>query len=103
MPLPEPGIDDEAIRKAAAAGATDRDIMDIYGCTREYLHQHFGLLLLTTRALRRMTLRTLQTKLAIKGNASMLSLLGKCELGQNAHAAKTTERIPEPQLDYKMG
>ena|ERR1700722_2423867 len=103
MPLPEPDIDDDAIRKAAAAGATDRDIIELYGCTREYLDEHFGFLLLTTRAMRRMTLRTLQTKLAVKGNAAMLSLLGKCELGQNAHAAKTVERIPEPRLDYKMG
>jgi hypothetical protein len=83
-------------------GATNRDLCEHFGITQAELEAQYGERLIQWRADRRLLLRKKQTILAVDGNASMLSLLGKHELGQST-SASSDNPWPEPQLDYKMG
>ena len=90
------------IQKLAVNGATNRDICEILKIDEGELEKRFGQLLVEGRAQRRMALRKLQNAAAKKGNAGILTLLGKHELGQTKPGA-SVERWPEPQLDPKVG
>jgi hypothetical protein len=92
----------EELRRLASLGATDRDICEYLGITGFELEKEFGELLIHARAARRISLRKKQTVLAIDGNASMLSLLGKHELGQTQTLAADDD-WPEPRLEPKVG
>jgi hypothetical protein len=94
----------EQIRKWAYNGATDRDICEKLGIDERKLLEKFGDFLVETRVNRRLSLRGKQTEIAIKGgNASMLSLLGKNELGQGRASAAGEADEPEPDLEPKVG
>jgi len=94
----------EQVRKWAYNGATDRDICEKVGIDERKLLEKFGELLVETRVNRRLSLRGKQTEIAIKGgNASMLSLLGKHELGQGRASAAGEVDEPEPRLEPKVG
>jgi hypothetical protein len=94
----------EHIRKWAFNGATDRDICEKLGIDERKLLEKFGDFLVETRVNRRLSLRGKQTEIAIKGgNASMLSLLGKHELGQGRVASTGEADEPEPDLEPKVG
>lgn len=93
----------DQIRNLAIQGATDRDIGELLGIDFDQLADQFGEVLIQARALRRVSLRKKQTAVAIGGNASMLSLLGKHELGQTQTSAAPDDDWPEPQLDPKVG
>jgi len=93
----------EHIRNLALQGATDRDICEFLDIDETELAREFGEMLIHARAQRRISLRKKQTAVAIEGNASMLSLLGKHELGQTPTSAGADNSWPEPQLDAKVG
>jgi hypothetical protein len=94
----------ELIRKWAYNGAEDRDICEKLGIDERRLLETFGDFLVETRVNRRLSLRGKQTEIAIKGgNASMLSLLGKHELGQGRAASTGEADEPEPELEPKVG
>jgi hypothetical protein len=93
----------EHIRNLALQGATDRDICELLDINETQLVREFGEILIHARAQRRISLRRKQTAVAIEGNASMLSLLGKHELGQTQTSARADDGWPEPQLDAKVG
>jgi hypothetical protein len=95
----------DQIRNLAIQGADDRDICELLGMDAAQLQDEFGEILIKARALRRFSLRKKQTAVAIGGNASMLSLLGKDELGQTQKPAATPsdDDWPEPQLGPKVG
>ncbi|MGD0462171.1 MAG: hypothetical protein ABSB74_06760 [Tepidisphaeraceae bacterium] len=92
------------IHKLAFNGATNRDISEVLKINEVVLEERFGAVLVAARAGRRVLIRGKQTEVAVKGgNAAMLSLLGKNELGQGrATTAGKTPR-PEPELEPKVG
>ena len=55
----------------------------------------FRLVLKKARAVRHMQIRGLQFDVAKKGNAPMLTWLGRNELGQSLNPASPGERIPQ--------
>ena len=94
----------EQIRKWAFNGATDRDICEKLGMDERRLLEKYGDLLVEARVNRRLSLRGKQTEIAVKGgNASMLTLLGKNELGQGRATAAGETDEPEPELEPKVG
>jgi hypothetical protein len=99
--LPKPLT--EQIRGYALLGATDLDICELLDMSEAQLAEEFGDMLVQARAQRRISLRRKQTAVAIEGNSSMLSLLGKHELGQTQTFAAADNDWPEPQLDPKVG
>ncbi|MGD0771049.1 MAG: hypothetical protein ABSB42_22925 [Tepidisphaeraceae bacterium] len=90
------------IHKLAINGATNRDISELLKIGEPELEERFGALLVEARAERRVMLRKLQNAAAQKGNAGILTLLGKHELGQTKPGA-SDDHWPEPQLDPKVG
>ena len=105
---PEPDDPSEALRreihKLAYNGATNRDISEVLKIDALELEQRFAELLVEARAGRRVLLRGKQTEVAVKGgNASMLSLLGKDELGQGRVSSAGKTPRPEPELEPKVG
>jgi hypothetical protein len=93
----------EQIRNLAVQGATDRDICEFLGMDEMEFVEKFCEILIPARAQRRISLRKKQTAAAIEGNASILMLLGKHELGQTSTSARADNPWPEPQLDPKVG
>ena len=97
-------VDEKQIRQLAIDGATDKEICEIHGIGETELRERFGAALIEARAQRRVLLRKLQNAAAKKGNAGILSLLGKHELGQReGKLGVGDDRRPEPQLDPKVG
>jgi hypothetical protein len=94
---------DDAIKKLVMDGATDQEICDLHDLSWETLSSKFGQTITAARAERRLWLRRLQNEAAAKGSASILSLLGKYELGQTTQKDSADEAWPEPQLDPKVG
>jgi hypothetical protein len=97
---------EDTIRNYASNGVPDRDICEILDLHPDDLEARFGKTLIKARAERRAKLYELQTKAAEDGTVSLLTHLGKHELGQNAKAAVVKPILrnrPEPRLDYKMG
>jgi hypothetical protein len=92
----------EELRRLASVGATDRDICEYLGLAESELEKEFSELMIHARAARRISLHKKQTVLAIDGNASMLSFLGKHELGQTQTPAADDD-WPEPRLGPKVG
>lgn len=103
--LPTPhNLDPEQIRALALNGATDEEIADLLRCSMTDLAP-FEAELKQARAQRRLLIRKKQTAAAADGSASMLTFLGRSELGQ---CSKPTEESPDdpwpqPQLDPKVG
>jgi hypothetical protein len=101
MPKLDP-IDPEKVQSLAAAGATDTDIAEYFRRSVATIQRRFAKRLLAGRARRRISIRQAQNKLAlVKGNASMLTWLGKNELGQADRPIVQDE--PEPRMGPKVG
>jgi hypothetical protein len=96
-------IDEETVRQMAINGATDEEISLIHQVDESHLCKKFGKLLVEARAQRRVMIRQLQNAAAKKGNAGILSLLGKHELGQARTSPAGEPDEPEPELEPKVG
>jgi len=94
---------DETIRRLAMNGSTDQDICEYLIMDESNLSRKYGDMLVQVRAWRRIALREKQTAVALKGNAGVLTLLGKHELGQTTTPAPADDYWPEPQLGPKVG
>ena len=101
---------DESLEKQifdlALGGSTNSEICDYLEIDRAEL-ERYAKGLIKARARRKISLRMEQTKAATKGNASMLALLGKDELGQGRTSGGTSAAgkalRPEPELEPKVG
>ena len=93
----------QRVRSLAVDGASDEEICEICRVSESVLLEMFAGVLREARAQRRVLLRRLQNAAAKKGNAQILSLLGKNELGQDGKERAGDDRWPEPQLDAKVG
>ena len=93
----------DEIKQLVLDGATDQEICDLHNISWETLSTKFGNIITSARAERRLSLRCLQNKAAEKGIASILTLLGKHELGQTTQKDSADDAWPEPQLDPKVG
>ncbi len=89
-------IDMDAVAKSALNGASDSDIADSLEVSEKYLIRHCRKLLRRVRASRRVHLHRAQFATAMKGNATLLTFLGKHELGQN----DSKENMAEPVKAY---
>lgn len=98
---PIPKLCDKHVEQYAYGGGTDAEIAARFLIDEELLRQQFSTVLITSRALRSLHLRTFQFELAKKGNGPMLTWLGRNELGQSL--TPTTPGIPEPGLEEKCG
>lgn len=83
----------EQVRTYAYQGATDQEIATCLDCDVRELAIVYAGELARGRAERRMALRRMQWDHAEKGGASLLVLLGKCELGQGEEPALSQDRI----------
>ncbi len=87
-----------AVQSYAYNGCTDREIADRFGLAEADVRATFGAVLAMARSVRAYALRKAQTDLATgKGNAAMLTWLGRNELGQALHPAGGGE--PEPDVE----
>jgi len=89
-------LDKGNVEKYAGMGASDGDIADILGISEEKLVRRYRKVLRHVRALRRIHLHQAQFTTAMKGNATLLTFLGKQELGQNDNR----ENMVEPVKGY---
>jgi hypothetical protein len=103
MSDPETNDEEQQVRSSALAGATDQEIADLLGWDVDELQFLCGPLLRKTRATRRISLRQKQTTAAVEGNITMLTFLGKHELGQGEQDSSDDDDWPQPQLDPKVG
>jgi hypothetical protein len=76
-------IDVIKVERYAGKGAPDSDIAAALEITEEELSRHCGNLLRKVRATRRIALRQRQQQVALEGNTTMLTWLGKHDLQQN--------------------
>ncbi len=94
-----------AVQGYAYAGCTDREIADRFGLTEADVRAAFAAVLAFSRAQRAYLLRRAQTDLAAgppgggkaAGNATMLTWLGRNELGQSL--SPTARGEPEPEVE----
>jgi hypothetical protein len=91
---PPPRLTPNLVEKLANAGATNAEIADRCLVEESFVAREFADVLRATRAHRRMMLRGLQTDAARKLNASMLTWLGKNELGQSTSPEPADEPMP---------
>jgi len=89
------------VESFAYAGCTDREIADRFLVDESVIRRDFGPVLTATRALRKFTVRRAQFDAARDGNATMLTWLGRNELGQSLSPQQPLE--PEPVLEEKVG
>jgi hypothetical protein len=90
------------IRGLAMTGATDSEICDFLTISPAQLAP-FGTVLKQRRAARAISIRKKQTDVALEGNTTLLTFLGKHELGQADRTTDQPLERSEPQLDPKMG
>ena len=86
-----------AVHGYAFAGCSDREIADRFGLGEADVRDTFAAVLIMARAQRVYALRSAQTELARKGNAPMLTWLGRNELGQALSPG--IHGVPEPELE----
>jgi hypothetical protein len=89
-----PMITPKQVEKLAYAGATDAEIADRFLLDESVVANDYRPVLRVARAVRRMQIRGAQFNVATKGNASMLTWLGRNELGQSLNPASPGERMP---------
>jgi hypothetical protein len=96
-------INEQRIRGLALTGALDQEIADELGWNVAELLERFGAVLKQARATRRIQLRRRQTAQALegKGNTTMLTFLGRHELGQNDRSDDAGNS--QPPMDAKVG
>jgi hypothetical protein len=99
----EPANLSPQIQGMAHAGSTNREIAEFLEISETFLKTQYGAQLKKWRAERKVRLRARQTTLANEGNATMLSHLGKHELGQSGRRADPADSFAEPELDEKVG
>jgi hypothetical protein len=99
----EAPIDEQRVRSAAMAGATDQEIADYFERPVEEVRNEFAAVLKQARAARAILLRKKETSVALEGNVSILQFLGKLELGQTDRRETFENEWSEPPLDAAMG
>jgi hypothetical protein len=92
---PLPRLTPNLVEKLANAGATNAELADRFLVEESFIAREFADVLRATRAHRRIMLRGLQTDACRKLNASMLTWLGKNELGQSTSPEPPDEAMPE--------
>jgi hypothetical protein len=94
-----------ALTQNTRNGVSDQDLCEIYNLEPEDLQSRFGKTLSKARAQRRAKLHELQTDAAEKLSATLLTHLGRHELGQNTKTVSDDEgrKYPEPILEPKVG
>jgi hypothetical protein len=93
---------DEFVAGAAFAGSPDAEIARAIGCGESTLKRRFGPVLVTQRALRKVSIRQWQMAAARKGVPALLIWLGKQDLGQRDVVDLTPEdleKLPTDVLD----
>ena len=96
---------DTLVHGFAYAGCTDREIADRFGLAEADVRSAYAAVLTKSRAARAFALRKAQTDLAAgpqgggkaAGNATLLTWLGRNELGQSL--SPTVSGEPEPEVD----
>ena len=96
---------DDRVYGYAYAGCTDREIADRFGLAEAGVRATYAEVLTKSRAARAFSLRKAQTDLAAgpagggkaAGNASLLTWLGRNELGQSL--SPTARGEPEPEVE----
>jgi hypothetical protein len=95
-------LDPEKVKALAAGGATDAEIAAYFERPVASITGRFRKQLKAGRARRRISIRQAQNKAAlVKGNATLLTWLGKNELGQTERPV--ADYPPEPRLGPKVG
>jgi hypothetical protein len=98
---PIPNLTAKAIVDAAYVGCTDHDIARRHQVTEEHIRERYAIDLEIARGNRAYALRKAQFVTALKGNASLLTWLGRNELGQSLSPQQPLEA--EPALGEKVG
>jgi len=87
-----------AVESHAASGATDAEIAAYFGLPEEQLRAHFQRQLDKCRAAIHTRLRAAQLKIALEGNPTLLTWLGRHELHQDTSEPQGFG--PEPLKTY---
>jgi hypothetical protein len=82
MARPRKDIDPEKVRQLAAIHCTVDEIAAVMDCSKDTLERRFAALIEKGREEGRASLRRVQYKAALAGNATMMIWLGKQLLGQ---------------------
>lgn len=101
IPGAVPALCAKLVEKYALGGGTDREIAERFLVDEKQLRDRYGEVLRVARALRQLTLRSHQFSVACKGNPSMLTWLGRNELGQSLNPNQPGEA--EPEMEEKAG
>ncbi len=96
-----PPLTASLVQKYAYSGASDVDIADRFLTTPEAIRFQFTDALRSARGLRRIMIHSYQTDLAKKANASILTWIGRNELGQSL--TQTIQGKPEPKFGEADG
>jgi hypothetical protein len=95
-------IDPVKVQDLASIGATDAEIADYFGRSVGVIRRKFIKRLKVGRARRQISIRQAQNKSAlVDNNATLLTWLGKNELGQTQKPVHKYR--PEPRLGPKVG
>jgi len=89
-----PMMTPKLVEQLAYAGGTDAEIADRFLVDESVVATEFRLVLKKARAVRRLQIRGMQFDVAKKGNAPMLTWLGRNELGQSLNPTSPGERMP---------
>jgi hypothetical protein len=99
--VPPPPLSAKLVEQYAYAGGSDGEIAARFLIDEGSLRRRFPDVLRAARAVRHLTLRKQQFDLAREGNATMLTWLGRNELGQSLNPSQRGEA--EPELGEKEG
>ena len=96
-----PAATAKAVYDAAYSGCTDLEIAGRHLVSQQHIRNHYAEDLEVARANRAYMLRKAQTVTALKGNAPLLTWLGRNELGQSLNPEQPLEA--EPALEARVG
>jgi hypothetical protein len=82
------------VEQLAYAGGTDAEIADRFLVDESVIANEFQLVLRKARAVRHIQIRGLQFDVAKKGNAPILTWLGRNELGQSLNPTSPGQPMP---------
>ncbi len=92
---PIPPLTPRQVESFAYSGCTDKEIADRFLVDEIFIREQFADVLRATRAARAATIRRGQLDIAKNGNVSMLTWLGRNELGQSLNPTPPGEAEPE--------
>jgi hypothetical protein len=92
---PIPPMTPRLVEQYALAGGTDREIADRFLIDEETMRGAYGDVLRSNRALHNLNIRVKQYHAAVKdGNSTMLTWLGRNDLGQSTKPETPGEALP---------